>query len=150
MIHHIAIKIVDILCQYGSPTKNRNIYIYGTECFLSELMGNILLFLIAILIHQKLAIFIWLISFLPIRIHLGGYHASSHWFCLIISTIIGISSIIFNHLWETLDYYLFIILLLCDIYIIFSRAIVNPKHPLSKEKLQHFNNPTLFVLNKIT
>ena len=93
MIHNIAIKIVDSLSKYGSAQKKRDVYIYGTECFINETIGNFLLFGIAIPLHQGWPIFIWLISFLSIRIHLGGYHAPYHWLCLVISTFVGISSI---------------------------------------------------------
>ncbi len=40
MIHNIAIKIVDFLSKYGSTQKNRDVYIYGTECLISETIGN--------------------------------------------------------------------------------------------------------------
>lgn len=93
MIHNIAIKIVDSLSKYGSAQKKRDVYIYGTECFINETIGIFLLFGIAIPLHQGWPIFIWLISFLSIRIHLGGYHAPYHWLCLVISTFVGISSI---------------------------------------------------------
>ena len=93
MIHNIAIKIVDSLSKYGSAQKKRDVNIYGTECFINETIGNFLLFGIAIPLHQGRPVFIWLISFLSIRIHLGGYNAPYHWLCLVISTFVGISSI---------------------------------------------------------
>ena len=40
MIHNIAIKIVDSLSKYGSAQKKRDVYIYGTECFINETIGN--------------------------------------------------------------------------------------------------------------
>ena len=42
MIHNIAIKIVDSLSKYGSAQKKRDVYIYGTECFINETIGNFL------------------------------------------------------------------------------------------------------------
>lgn len=96
MIHTLAIKIVDFLMKYGTAKKSRAIYIYGTECFISECIGNILLFTIAFPLHEEYMMLIWLISFLSIRIHIGGYHANSHWMCLVISTLIGVSSILLN------------------------------------------------------
>lgn len=65
MIHNIAIKIVDSLSKYGSAQKKRDVYIYGTECFINETIGNFLLFGIAIPLHQGWPVFIWLISFCP-------------------------------------------------------------------------------------
>lgn len=111
MIHNIAIKIVDFLSKYASVQKSRDVYIYGTECFINETIGNILLFCIALPLHQEWSILIWLISFLSIRIHLGGYHAPYHWLCLTISTFIGICSILFNWIWILLYGYSILILL---------------------------------------
>ena len=120
MIHNIAIKIVDSLSKYGSAQKKRDVYIYGTECFINETIGNFLLFGIAIPLHQGWPVFIWLISFLSIRIHLGGYHAPHHWLCLVISTFVGISSIFFNWIWNSISGYSILILFFCDAYILFT------------------------------
>ena len=135
MIHNTAIKIVDFLLKYGSAKKSRDIYIYGTECFLSEMIGNFLLFCIALPLHQGWPMLLWLISFLSIRIHLGGYHAPYHWLCLLISTFVGISSIFFNWIWMSIKSYSILVLLLCDIYILLTKAVVHKNHPMSLKKL---------------
>lgn len=134
MIHTLAVKIVDFLMKYGTAKKSRSIYIYGTECFISECIGNILLFAIAFPLHEEYRILIWLISFLSIRIHIGGYHADSHWMCLIISTLVGASSILLNWIWSRLGIYSLLILTLCDAYILFTKAVIHPKHPISAQK----------------
>lgn len=134
MIHTLAIKIVDFLMKYGTVNKSRAVYIYGAECFISECIGNILLFAIAFPLHKEYMMLIWLISFLSIRIHIGGYHATSHRMCLIISTLIGVSSILFNWIWSRIEIYSLLILILCDIYILFTKAVVHPNHPISLKK----------------
>ena len=114
MLHEISIKIVDFLLKHGTAPKNRSIYIYGTECFLSECIGNVLLFAVALPLHQGTSMLIWLLSFLSIRTHLGGYHAPTHWLCLIISTLVGIGSLFFNWIWTKLGMYSILVLILCD------------------------------------
>lgn len=136
MIHNIAIKIVDSLSKYGSAQKKRDVYIYGTECFINETIGNFLLFGIAIPLHQGWPVFIWLISFLSIRIHLGGYHAPHHWLCLVISTFVGISSIFFNWIWNSISGYSILILFFCDAYILFTKAVIHENHPMTQKKLR--------------
>lgn len=136
MIHNIAIKIVDFLSKYGSTQKNRDVYIYGTECLISETIGNFLLFSIALPLHQGWPVFIWLISFLSIRIHLGGYHAPYHWLCLVISTFVGISSIFFNRIWISISGYSILVLFFCDAYILFTKAVIHKNHPMTQEKLR--------------
>lgn len=134
MIHKLAIKLVDRLMKYGAAPKSRAVYIYGMECFISECIANILLFAIALPLHQGRMMLFWLISFLAIRVHIGGYHASTHWMCLIISTLVGIGSLPLNELWFLLGIYSLLILLLCDAYILFTKAVTHPKHPVSPEK----------------
>lgn len=134
MIHNIAIKIVDSLSKYGSAQKKRDVYIYGTECFINETIGNFLLFGIATPLHQGWPVFIWLISFLSIRIHLGGYHAPHHWLCLVISTFVGISSIFFNWIWNSISGYSILILFFCDAYILFTKAVIHENHPMTQKK----------------
>ena len=38
MIHNISVKIVNFLSKYGSIKKSREVYIYGTECFINEMI----------------------------------------------------------------------------------------------------------------
>lgn len=135
MIHNFSIKIVDWLSKYSSLPKSREVYIYGTECFINEMTGNLLLLCIALPLDQEWSVLIWLISFLSIRIHLGGYHAPYHWLCLTISTLVGISSIFFNRIWILMKYYSILILLLCDAYILFTKAVVHKNHPMTQKKL---------------
>lgn len=150
MIHKTAVKIVDFLLKYGSTTKSRDIYIYGTECFINEMAGNLLLFCIALPLHQGWSMLIWLVSFLSIRIHLGGYHAPYHWLCLGISTFAGISSIFFNWVWVSIRGYSILVLMLCDAYILLSKAVVHKNHPMSPKKLHRERFRLListFILN---
>ena len=107
-----------------------------TECFINETIGNFLLFGIAIPLHQGWPVFIWLISFLCIRIHLGGYHAPHHWLCLVISTFVGISSIFFNWIWNSISGYSILILFFCDAYILFTKAVIHENHPMTQKKLR--------------
>lgn len=137
MIHNAAIKIVDFLSKYGTAQKSRDIYIYGTECFINEAIGNFLLIGIALPLNQGWPVFIWLISFLSIRIHLGGYHAPYHWLCLIISTFVGISSIFLNWVWSSIRGYSILILVFCDAYILFTKAVIHKNHPMTQKKLRH-------------
>lgn len=134
MIHRLAIKLVDALLKYGAAKKSRAVYIYGMECFISECIGNVLLFAVALPLRQGWMMLFWLISFLAIRVHIGGYHASTHWMCLIVSTLVGVASLPLNHLWLRLGIYSLPVLLLCDAYILFTKAVTNPKHPVSPQK----------------
>lgn len=134
MIKKISEIIVDILIQNGHTQYNRGVYVYGMECIISELIADLILFLYTIPQHNTIDAIIWLTAFLSIRIHIGGYHASNHTLCLLISTIISIlglkfSTILYNNL------YLFIIChIFTTFYVLFSSPINSANHTLSYKK----------------
>lgn len=134
MIKKISEIIVDILIQNGHTQYNRGVYVYGMECIISELIADLILFLYTIPQHNTIDAIIWLTAFLSIRIHIGGYHASNHTLCLLISTIISIlglkfSTLLYNNL------YLFIIChIFTTFYALFSSPINSANHTLSYKK----------------
>ncbi|MGN0151909.1 MAG: accessory gene regulator B family protein [Wujia sp.] len=69
---------------------------YGIECIINLLVPIIIIFFYSILAHRIPDMIIWLISFLTLRNYLGGYHASSHLRCMILSSITGILALLFS------------------------------------------------------
>ena len=67
---------------------------YGIECIINTFIPLIIIFIYAYFSHRLPDMFIWLFSFLLLRNFIGGYHASSHIRCIILSSIVGILSII--------------------------------------------------------
>lgn len=91
---------------------------YGIECIINTLIPLIFIFIYAFLSHRTLDMFIWLFSFLLLRNFIGGYHASSHIRCIVLSSIAGILSIIFiSHI--STEYFIFKILIIVLLFIVF-------------------------------
>ena len=97
MIHNIAIKIVDSLSKYGSAQKKRDVYIYGTECFINETIGNF--YYLALQYHYIRdgpysygsflfcpSAFIWVVIMLPI---IGYVWSSVHLLVLVVFFLTG-------------------------------------------------------------
>lgn len=91
---------------------------YGIECIINTLIPLIFIFIYAFLSHRTLDMFIWLFSFLLLRNFIGGYHASSHIRCIVLSSIVGILSIIsISHI--STEYFIFKILIIVLLFIVF-------------------------------
>lgn len=61
---------------------------HGIECIINTLIPLVIIFIYAIFSHRTLDMFIWLFSFLLLRNFIGGYHASSHIRCIVLSSFV--------------------------------------------------------------
>lgn len=134
MIRTLSEKIVNTIMLEAEIQTNKELYIYGLECLISEFIGNLLLFITAILLGKLLEIVVWTIIFLAIRTQLGGYHCSSHFRCLIFSTILGIMSLVLNYYFIILPNIALIISIVCLPIIAKYAPIIHKNHPLSNKQ----------------
>ena len=91
MIRNLAEKIGHSLIHGGMPEENFEIYAYGAECFLNLFISEILLLTFGLFTHRLPEILLWDISFMLLRRQIGGYHAHSHFSCIICSTQSAVS-----------------------------------------------------------
>lgn len=63
------------------------VYAYGLELVLSSAISTLLVIVVSLLFLKPLAWLFFLLSFIPIRLTAGGYHAKSHLQCFIVFTI---------------------------------------------------------------
>lgn len=68
---------------------------YGIECIINTLIPIIFFITYSLSQCMFVEMLCWFITFLYIRNVIGGYHASSHISCIIVSTIYGIISLSF-------------------------------------------------------
>lgn len=77
---HIAESFASWLIKNGADEENRDVYIYGIECFVNEFISNALLLSIGYISDRLTAMILWLCFFTIIRTQLGGIpcqHTSS-------------------------------------------------------------------------
>lgn len=72
---------------------NLEVLQYGLECIINTLIPIIILFIVALYNHMVIDLFLWLATFLITRNYIGGYHAKTHFRCIFISTILGLSAL---------------------------------------------------------
>ena len=89
MIDNIAKKMViwQIKKDYLSK-KNEKLFIYAYGLLIGQLINAIVTCILAIIFHSYLIVLVFLISFIPLRIYAGGYHARTYDMCTLASTVL--------------------------------------------------------------
>uniref|UniRef100_UPI004025D3FC accessory gene regulator B family protein n=1 Tax=Faecousia sp. TaxID=2952921 RepID=UPI004025D3FC len=83
-IYKAATWICDRLCENQIiPAEREKAYIYGFELLISSFVGIFCLILLSALCGIKYAWIPYLIGFIPLRVTGGGYHAKTHFMCII-------------------------------------------------------------------
>jgi accessory gene regulator B len=92
MISELSKKISAYLIENGADHEEEEVLTYRAECFLNILISDGLLLVIGLFTHHVVPLLIWAVSFSLLRANLGGLHALSHFWCILIGTGIGASS----------------------------------------------------------
>lgn len=82
MIHRLAKSIATYFIQENIiERKYFDMYIYGAEVLISGIVGIINVMLVSIILNTLHNGIVFLLIFIPIRMYIGGYHASSYLAC---------------------------------------------------------------------
>lgn len=68
--------------------KDSNLYTYAYELFIGQAINVLVACLLAVIFDACLTVFVFLVSFFPLRSYAGGHHADSYSICTLISSII--------------------------------------------------------------
>ncbi len=145
MILKIANTWADWLVENGANSDDHEIYTYGAECMLNELFSDILLILTALIFHKTFEMILWMLFFTPLRIHLGGMHASSHLKCILSSILLSYLCIFSYPLVEIPA--LMGIILIVSFFIVYKIApVVHPNHPVSENRMAQMRIRALVII----
>lgn len=82
MANRVAVKITDILCKNNTiRTEDKEIYIYGFEILLSNIVNFTIVVVLGFLLKQFYHAMLFYIAFVITRSYSGGYHASTYVKC---------------------------------------------------------------------
>lgn len=71
--------------------EDKEIYVYGLEVLISEALNWLICIIIAIATGKLLETVFYMIAFMHLRETIGGFHANSHYGCIIISTLVYVA-----------------------------------------------------------
>lgn len=74
---------------------DESLYRYGLELLLSTAINIVLIAIISVAFGHPWAFLPYLISFMPLRSFAGGYHARTHWLCILVSAGLYTISLLF-------------------------------------------------------
>lgn len=147
MIHTLSVKLVSKLLSKSSDVyaEDAEIYIYGAECLINEVITDILLLLIGILTSHVLFIIIWDITFTLLRIHIGGLHAASHGACIFTSLLLGMAAIFSAPYLSKVALYNLLLLLVLLVPVAKNAPLSHANHPISSEEWEKKHRVALAI-----
>lgn len=131
MIQQLSCRVSNYLVAHGADDTQKEVYSYSIECLLNFTLSIFLLFSAGFFLHRLPEIGIWCISYLMLRIQIGGYHASTHARCIVSGTLVGICSLPLNRLWTLSPFIGMILFLLILLDIAWFAPVLHPHHPVS-------------------
>lgn len=146
MLIKTANKWADWLILNGADAEDRDVYVYGAECTFNELISNALLIAVALFLNKALLMLSWLIFFTPIRTHLGGFHASSHFKCIFYSLVLGLGCITVYPFFVERPLVLMFSLLASIVLVFLIAPVTHPNHPFSLEKQKKIRKKAIAVI----
>ena len=80
------------------PAEDKEVYEYSFEVLLSMLVSFVVLFTIAIVTGTVANTMVYLAGFMPLRVVAGGYHAKTHFRCLVILMCAYVAFLLLQHM----------------------------------------------------
>ena len=150
MIHKFSNVIANKLALLGVIQEERQrVYAYGLELLLASTLGVALLVIVSILFKKPFMWVPYLLAFIPFRLNAGGYHARSHFWCIVIFSSLYAALTIILYSTPPAPHFPFIISVMCMILVLIFAPIETVNNPLKagKTRLCRRNSIILSVLN---
>ena len=122
----------------GAPEEDRDIYEYGLECTLNELISDLILLAAAVLLHRVWQMILWIVIFNIMRVHVGGYHAKTPAGCLFGSTMAGIICVMAYPLFTGVKWLIWGSMIACNLIIWMIAPVTHPNHPVPPARRERF------------
>ncbi len=139
LLYACATALAECLCKnYSVDEKQKGIYIYGFQLFLSSSAVMVSIFILSCLLKSISTSFIFSLIFVSIRLFSGGYHAKTYGRCFLLSNSVYLLCFFSaRSIQEHQLSFLCPILTILSFTVIFCLTpITHRNHPLSTETLQ--------------
>lgn len=148
MTHRISQSIAHFFVQKNMiEEKYVNIYSYGFEIIISDLVLLLLSFMIMFIFDLSLVMVIYLILFIILRHQAGGYHASTHFSCNCIFLLnLGAVLVLLKAVPVEYTKIIVIILSIISLILIYRLApVTNKNRPVKSEKIKRFRKNSIII-----
>lgn len=140
MITSLANVIADFFVNNNAiGSKEREIYVYGSEAIFSALVNMIIVILSGLIMHEIRNALIFYAVFLVMRKYCGGYHAKTHLRCnlIFILNILVVLLLIKNASIISVSFYVTAIII-SNILIFWLAPIANENKPLENSEIEKY------------
>jgi accessory gene regulator B len=88
MIQKLAVDMTDLFVRERIVEKNDSqVYAYAFELLISTVINLAFVFTVALFLRNVLETILFLAAFIPLRVLAGGFHAKTHWLCILVFTL---------------------------------------------------------------
>lgn len=136
MISALSQRLVDWLIKNGAESDDREVFIYGANAILNEVIMDIMLMVFAFAIGKPLEMLLWIISFMALRAHIGGCHVKSAILCFLLSLAISIGFVLVINYAVVFPFLLAIECVLALIYTFTVAPVLPPKRTLPPSRIR--------------
>ena len=80
----------DVTCVVDEKNEDVQVLQYGIECMINMSIPFMVIFVCAWYFKMLIPMLIWCVMFLMLRNYIGGYHAKTHFRCILYSSVYGV------------------------------------------------------------
>lgn len=146
MIHNQAVVIANGLVDKKIIKEDSaDVYAYGFELLLSALINIIIIATISILFGRYYDWILFLTAFVPLRMTAGGYHASSHFKCIVTGAVAFTIPLLLSHIQIDWTYAIITIAIISFTLIIAFSPVEAHNKKLSIKRLKQNRKISIYI-----
>ncbi|MFG6369198.1 MAG: accessory gene regulator B family protein [Lachnospiraceae bacterium] len=149
MLNKVSVQLSKFLLQKIKEDKQeQDVYTYGFELIISTIIFFVSIIVISAILSSPISGLVFLITFVPLRLFTGGYHADTYSRCFILSNLTYLLILIIkNLLWACIiTRYWYCLLLISYIFIMLKAPVINPAQPINPYKKIRSKKITKIIL----
>lgn len=138
MIHQIAVKWADWWADsHIIDAQRKEVYQYGMELLVSTFLNCALMIVVSYFIGMPYAVISYALVYIPLRLTAGGYHAGSHWMCVLYTqatfalSVIGVRALVEREVYSLLP-----MMLLSGLVVFCLAPVESENNPLSANEIK--------------
>ncbi len=148
MIYKVSVKIADILESKGLVESSRRGFCeYGLRQIMYTLLNAGTMLLIGLLMKMPLEAVLFAVTYIPLRVYVGGFHASTPLKCWAVSAVMLIAVLIeMKYLYTQFHYLFFALSLIACIFIIILSPVEDTNKPLDSTEKRVYHIRTMYII----
>lgn len=150
MVDKLLDRLVNAMREYGivKDDDSYEIVRFGAEILIMKILFLFITILVGFLTSSLIEIIIFMLTFQPLRMYCGGYHAETKISCAVSSVLMMISVVVLNKVISAtiLPMFPVIAILVSSIIILYFAPLGSPNKPLDEDEKTVYKKRARFIL----